>query len=59
MGPDAMSVVDGALKVYGVDALRIADAFIVPRVATVNTMAPCVVIGELVAAQAVSKSEDD
>jgi choline dehydrogenase len=41
-----MSVVDGSLKVYGVDGLRIADASIVPRVTTGNTMAPCVVIGE-------------
>ena len=46
MGGDAMSVVDGQLKVYGVDALRIADASIMPRVTTGNTMAPCVVVGE-------------
>ena len=46
MGRDAMSVVDGKLKVYGVDGLRIADASILPRVTTGNTMAPCVVIGE-------------
>jgi choline dehydrogenase len=46
MGRDAMSVVDGNLKVYGIDNLRIADASIMPRVTTGNTMAPCVVIGE-------------
>lgn len=46
MGHDAMSVVDGNLKVYGIDKLRIADASIMPRVTTGNTMAPCVVIGE-------------
>lgn len=46
MGHDEMSVVDGQLKVYGVDRLRIADASILPRVTTGNTMAPCVVIGE-------------
>jgi choline dehydrogenase len=46
MGRDAMSVVDGQLKVYGVDSLRIADASILPRVTTGNTMAPCVIIGE-------------
>ena len=46
MGRDAMSVVDGKLKVYGVDGLRIADASILPRVTTGNTMAPCVIIGE-------------
>ncbi len=46
MGHDAMSVVDGSLKVYGIDNLRIADGSIMPRVTTGNTMAPCVVIGE-------------
>jgi len=46
MGRDAMSVVDSQLKVYGVDGLRIADASILPRVTTGNTMAPCVIIGE-------------
>jgi choline dehydrogenase-like flavoprotein len=46
MGRDAMSVVDGNLKVYGVDNLRIADGSIMPRVTTGNTMAPCVIIGE-------------
>jgi choline dehydrogenase len=46
MGHDAMSVVDGSLKVYGIDNLRIADGSIMPRVTTGNTMAPCVIIGE-------------
>ena len=46
MGRDAMSVVDGKLKVYGIDGLRIADASILPRVTTGNTMASCVIIGE-------------
>jgi choline dehydrogenase len=46
MGRDVMSVVDGELKVYGVQRLRIADASVMPRVTTGNTMAPCVVIGE-------------
>ena len=46
MGRDAMSVVDAELKVYGIEGLRIADASILPRVTTGNTMAPCVVIGE-------------
>jgi choline dehydrogenase len=50
MGRDEMSVVDDQLKVYGVDGLRIADASILPRVTTGNTMAPCVVIGEQAAA---------
>ena len=46
MGRDPMSVVDGSLKVYGIDNLRIADGSIMPRVTTGNTMAPCVIIGE-------------
>ena len=46
MGRDAMSVVDGSLEVYGVEGLRVADASILPRVTTGNTMAPCVVVGE-------------
>jgi acetyl esterase/lipase len=46
MGRDAMSVVDGNLKVYGLDNLRVADASVMPRVTTGNTMAPCVIIGE-------------
>jgi choline dehydrogenase len=50
MGRDALSVVDGNLKVHGVENLRIADGSILPRVTTGNTMAPCVVIGERAAA---------
>lgn len=46
MGRDELSVVDGELRVYGIDNLRIADGSIMPRVTTGNTMAPCVVIGE-------------
>jgi choline dehydrogenase len=46
MGRHAMCVVDGDLKVYGVDNLRIADGSVMPRVTTGNTMAPCVIIGE-------------
>jgi choline dehydrogenase-like flavoprotein len=46
MGRDAMSVVDGRLKVYGIENLRVADASIMPRITSGNTMAPCVVIGE-------------
>jgi choline dehydrogenase len=46
MGRDAMSVVDGDLRVYGIDNLRIADGSVMPRITTGNTMAPCVIIGE-------------
>jgi choline dehydrogenase len=46
MGRDTMSVVDGALKVYGIEGLRIADGSVMPRITIGNTMAPCVIIGE-------------
>jgi choline dehydrogenase len=46
MGRDPLSVVDAELKVYGIGRLRIADASVLPRVTTGNTMASCVVIGE-------------
>jgi choline dehydrogenase len=46
MGRDSMSVVDGKLRVYGIENLRIADGSILPRVPTGNTMAPCMIIGE-------------
>jgi len=46
MGRDAMSVVDGDLRVYGTKNLRVADGSVMPRVTTGNTMAPCVIIGE-------------
>jgi choline dehydrogenase len=46
MGRDNMAVVDSRMTVYGVEGLRVADASILPRVTTGNTMAPCVVIGE-------------
>ncbi len=46
MGKDEGAVVDGQLKVRGIDKLRIADGSIMPRVTTGNTMMPCVIIGE-------------
>lgn len=46
MGRDALSVVDGSLRVYGIERLRVADASIMPRVTTGNTQAPCAIIGE-------------
>lgn len=46
MGRDSLSVVDSNLKVYGIENLRIADASVMPRLTTGNTMAPCVIIGE-------------
>jgi choline dehydrogenase len=50
MGRDADSVVDSSLRVYGTENLRVADASIMPRITTGNTMAPSVIIGERAAA---------
>jgi choline dehydrogenase len=50
MGSDPKSsVVDGRLRVHGIEGLRIADASVIPRVTSGNTMAPCIVVGELAA----------
>jgi choline dehydrogenase len=46
MGRDDMAVVDGALKVRGVEGLRVADGSIFPTVPTGNIQAPCAVVGE-------------
>jgi choline dehydrogenase len=46
MGRDPEAVVDGSLRVYGVQGLRVADGSIMPTITTGNTMAPCVMIGE-------------
>ena len=46
MGRDAMSVVDGDLKVYGMERPAHRRRLDHARITTGNTMAPCVVIGE-------------
>ncbi|MBU0668777.1 MAG: GMC family oxidoreductase, partial [Alphaproteobacteria bacterium] len=46
MGRDDMAVVDGALKVRGVEGLRVADGSVFPSVPTGNIQAPCAVGGE-------------
>ena len=45
MGRDADSVVDGSLKVHGIEGLRIADGSVMPTISSGNTMAPCALIG--------------
>jgi choline dehydrogenase len=49
MGKDQDAVVDAKLRVNGVQGLRIADSSIMPRIASVATMATCALIGERMA----------
>lgn len=47
IGTDAaQSVVDPRLRVHGIAGLRVADASVMPTIASTNTNAVCVVIGE-------------
>jgi choline dehydrogenase-like flavoprotein len=52
MGPDdePMSVVDGRLRVRGVDGLRVIDCSIIPFIPSGNTNAPAMAIGSKAAA---------
>lgn len=46
MGADDRAVVDGALRVRGVDGLRVADASVFPAIPSNNTHAPTVAVAE-------------
>ena len=46
MGTDENAVVDGELKVCGIDALRVADCSVMPTVIGGNTNAPTIMIAE-------------
>src|SRR5262249_24837309 len=48
MGPacDTDAVVDGNLSVHGIDALRVVDASVMPRITTGNLNAPVTMLAE-------------
>jgi choline dehydrogenase len=46
MGRDPMAVVDDALRVHGLDGLRVIDASVMPAVTSTNTNAPTIMIAE-------------
>jgi choline dehydrogenase len=46
MGREVDAVVDPQLRVYGIGALRVADASIMPAIVAGNTNAPAIMIGE-------------
>ena len=52
---DAMAVVDPALRVRGVDRLRVADASVMPAIPNGNINAPTMMIGEKAAAAILSE----
>ncbi|HPE62358.1 MAG TPA: GMC family oxidoreductase N-terminal domain-containing protein [Thiolinea sp.] len=57
MGVDAMAVVDPeAMKVYGMQNLRVADASIMPNLISGNTSAPSMMIGEMAALRVLGRA---
>ncbi|GGF66644.1 choline dehydrogenase [Azorhizobium oxalatiphilum] len=46
LATDPLAVVDGRLKVYGIEGLRVVDASVMPTITSGNTNSPTIMIGE-------------
>jgi len=46
MGGDSMAVVDGQLRIHGLERIRVIDASVMPTVTSTNTNAPTFMIAE-------------